>query len=354
MSTFKGDFLGFSYNGVHCSELGIFRVSSGDRYQIHLSPTSKLQTVEVPGADGTYYFGKRFTQKTFKIDFAFDHVNDEQLRRIKQLLSTKGIHELIFDEEPYKVWDVQINGIPQLKTIPFDEGNIYESFGEAYNTYLTQYGERIYKGEGSIDFICYSPWAHSPKGKKYLSDYPEWEYENRSQWAAASGLPEDSKLLVKIGTNEDGTPVYTEENYNEIIIDETIMDSTFGHLNLFNAGDVDTPVKLRFFSAGEDKNINISLFDDITPAFEDRKPYLALSIPQDKIISNGGIEIDTKTQLIKQLNSEGEFTGVLLNRYITYGFPKKMKGGLTVVYLNMGNVDTETNPPQVFYEYLYN
>ena len=131
MSTFKGDFLGFSYNGVHCSELGIFRVSTGDRYQISLSPTSKLQTVEVPGADGTYYFGKRFTQKTFKIDFAFDHVNDEQLRRIKQLLNTKGIHELIFDADPYKVWDVQINGVPQLKTIPFDEGNIYENFGEA-------------------------------------------------------------------------------------------------------------------------------------------------------------------------------------------------------------------------------
>ena len=118
------------------------------------------------------------------------------------------------------------SAINYLKNKGFDEGNIYESFGEAYNTYLTKYGERIYKGEGSIDFICYSPLAYSPKDKKYLSDYPEWEYVNRSQWAAASGLPEDNRFI-----NKDEKI----EKYN--LIYATSVEDGEGYFYTYNAGD---------------------------------------------------------------------------------------------------------------------
>ena len=60
MSIIKGDFLGFTYNGIHSSELGIFRVSDGSRYTENLLPTIQDKTVQVPGADGTYYFGSYF------------------------------------------------------------------------------------------------------------------------------------------------------------------------------------------------------------------------------------------------------------------------------------------------------
>ena len=32
----KGDFLGFSFDGIHCSTLGITHVSSSDRYEEEL------------------------------------------------------------------------------------------------------------------------------------------------------------------------------------------------------------------------------------------------------------------------------------------------------------------------------
>jgi hypothetical protein len=36
---FKGDYMGFTYNHVHSSELGIVRVSDGSRFNENLLPT---------------------------------------------------------------------------------------------------------------------------------------------------------------------------------------------------------------------------------------------------------------------------------------------------------------------------
>jgi hypothetical protein len=61
MSVFKGEYMGFSYNGVHSSDLGIVRVSKGSRFEENLLPTIQDKTVQVPGNDGTYYFGSYYT-----------------------------------------------------------------------------------------------------------------------------------------------------------------------------------------------------------------------------------------------------------------------------------------------------
>jgi hypothetical protein len=60
---FKGDYMGFTYNGKHSSELGIVRVSDGSRFNENLLPTMQDKTVQVPGGDGTYYFGSYYTQR---------------------------------------------------------------------------------------------------------------------------------------------------------------------------------------------------------------------------------------------------------------------------------------------------
>jgi hypothetical protein len=39
MSVLKGDFIGFSYNGKHSSDLGIVRTSNGSRFDENLLPT---------------------------------------------------------------------------------------------------------------------------------------------------------------------------------------------------------------------------------------------------------------------------------------------------------------------------
>ena len=85
MSAIKGDFTGFTFNGVHSSELGLTRVSDNSRYTENLYPTIQDKTVQVPGADGTYYFGSFYTQRPINISVAFDDINEEQLQKMKRI-----------------------------------------------------------------------------------------------------------------------------------------------------------------------------------------------------------------------------------------------------------------------------
>ena len=175
---FRGDYLGFTFNGIHSSELGLVRVSSSNRYDDNLLPTIQDKTVQVPGGDGMYFFGSYYTQRQFTVSFAFDALTDAQLRRLRTVLGDKKIHPLIFDEMPYKVYQAKVTGNNTVKHLAFDHGQ----------------GARIYKGEGSIQFTCYFPFARSRY--KYKEDYrlstiPEWKDEsdiNISEWIEASGM----------------------------------------------------------------------------------------------------------------------------------------------------------------------
>lgn len=171
------DFIGFKYNGIHSSYYEIFRTSDGSRYSDNLIPQLTDKTVDVPGGDGQYYFGSFHKTRQFSISVAFESLDEEKYREMRIWLDGKGIHDLIFDEAPYKVYSAKVTGTPQLKTICFDQD-----------------GERVYKGEGTIQFTCYYPFAHTPKltqsntDGKVLDNYNITYYPTKSQWAAASGL----------------------------------------------------------------------------------------------------------------------------------------------------------------------
>jgi phage-related protein len=60
-------------------------------------------------------------------------------------LSGKDVGDLWFEEEPYKVYSAKVTGQPSIKVIPFDGTS-----------------EREYRGEGSIQFTAYWPYAHTP------------------------------------------------------------------------------------------------------------------------------------------------------------------------------------------------
>jgi phage-related protein len=150
MSGFKGDYMGFTYNGQHSSNLGIVRTSNGSRFNENLLPTMQDKTTQVPGGDGTYYFGSYYTQKSFNLSFAFDSLTEEKLAEIKRIFGDKKIHELIFDEVPYKVYGAKVTGTATIKHLPFSEGKT----------------NRIYKGEGTIQFTCFYPFARCWSTKK--------------------------------------------------------------------------------------------------------------------------------------------------------------------------------------------
>lgn len=174
MSAFKGDYMGFSYgtksdgSPMHSSDLGIVRTSNGSRFEENLLPTMQDKTVQVPGGDGTYYFGSYYTQRQFTIPFAFDGLTEQQIEQLRVHFGDKQIHDLIFDERPYKTYRAKVTGTATIKYIPFNEG---------------EGRERVYKGEGSIQFTCYDPYAIC--AKKWLNEYSNL---NKKEWAAASGL----------------------------------------------------------------------------------------------------------------------------------------------------------------------
>ena len=120
MSTFQGDFLGFTLGDIHSSSLNITRVSTSDRYEDTLLPTFKDTTLETPGSDGMYYFNTFYSSRTFNINFAYDNLRDEDLRSLSRILGFKGIKPLIFDEFPYKQYMVKCAAAPSLKYICFD------------------------------------------------------------------------------------------------------------------------------------------------------------------------------------------------------------------------------------------
>jgi predicted phage tail component-like protein len=149
------DFVGFTYNGKHSiKDFGIYRTSDGSRYNDNLVPTMADVAAEAPGADGEYFFSTKHKNKPFSISIAFSNLKEEKYREMRGWLDGKDIHDLIFDEAPYKVYSAKVTGTPQLKTICFSDEN----------------GERAYKGEGSIQFTCYHPYAHTPEAHEVIKD----------------------------------------------------------------------------------------------------------------------------------------------------------------------------------------
>ena len=160
------DLTGFKFGDYHSSQFGLIRVSNGSRYNEYLLPTLKNTTTDVPGMEGMLYFGTQKTTRSFQVDMAFDSLTEEDIRDIREWLT--GAHSLIFDERPYIQYMCILNSAPQLKYLTFEEN-----------------GERIYKGELSVNFVSYLPYGYSIDGKKFIDDFLD---ENFEEWSNASHL----------------------------------------------------------------------------------------------------------------------------------------------------------------------
>lgn len=159
MSVVTGDFIGFSFNGHTSSELGITRISGSNRYDENLLPTFQDQTIQVPGGNGTYHFGTTYSQRQFTLQIAFDSLTEKQFRTLREVFQAETFGKLIFDERPYKYYMVKTTGAPSLKYICF-------SVGESDNE---DERDRVYKGEGTLNFVAYYPFAKSVH--RYLNEF---------------------------------------------------------------------------------------------------------------------------------------------------------------------------------------
>ena len=277
-------------------------------------PTVQDKTVQVPGGDGFYYFGSDYTQRQFSINIAFDELTEKQFRELQQVFGTKELGKLVFDERPYKYYMVK-SGKPQLKYICFGKD-----------------GERIYKGEGTLSFTAYYPFAKSIF--KFLEKEIEKEtgkevyvlrktYPNIEEWAEASGMKAQG-TLDKVPTNEDNEPIP-------------------GDILVYNAGDLETDFILKFNGAPGDA-VNIELSQQNVG---NKKALLNLKKFGLKN-TDTGFQINTKTNLIEGFNAEG-LTGTLYNENITQGDFFKIppqKEGLKISV-------TGATPIEIVYDYIY-
>lgn len=209
-NSFKGDFLGFTFNSVHSSDLGIVRITTGGRSNKDLSPTIKDSTVDIPGSDGMYFLYSQYQQRQFQIDFAFDNLSEIDIKNIRELFGDNKIHNLVFDEEPYKMYSAKVSSSAKLNYICFDNEDATA---------------RVYKGEGNVVFTAFYPFAKAPL--KTWTEYVDTTIEDRhydvngvciEEWVEASGL---KASLSGYDTFGAGTEVL-----------------------LYNPGDINSPISM--------------------------------------------------------------------------------------------------------------
>ncbi len=305
----KGDFISFSYNGVHSTELGIVHVSSSDRYADALLPTIQDKTVQAPGSDGTYFFGSYYTQRPITINIAFDDVTEAQFKKIRRLFGDKKSHSLTFDEEPYKVYQAKVTGSPEYN---------YICFGSP----------RVYKGEGILTFTCYEPFARCPNNLKYLDQWvagtgPDWyKYDNKEEWNLSAGL------------------LSAQGNYD-----------TFnnGKIQLYNPGDLDTNFKFKIPINATIGGIKIS---DGTNDLENH----ILMLNNNTIVPKGQdsyLLFNSCNNLIEGLNADGARTMNIYNEYIQSGSWFKIPMNQDNKTLYFIPIDYNGSTPILEYDYLY-
>lgn len=300
MSVLRGDYIGFSFNGKHSSDLGIMRTSNGSRFDENLLPTMQDKTAQVPGGDGTYYFGSYYTQRQFPVSFAFDNLTEEQVAQLKSLFGDKKIHDLIFDERPYKTWKAKVTGSAMLKYIPFAEG--------ATN--------RIYKGEGSLQFTAYQPYAVCTK--KWLEDYEE-DWENIDEWKGASGLKK------------------TQGEYDKL--------SSENSIKLWNPGDLDSHFLLRLnFNNGKIAAGQINIDEDSDKLLRWNE---IVALGEDSYV-----KFNTKLNLIEGYRADNIKSGNIYNHAIKEGnFFLIPQGASTMKVIDVDSyVDTDNI---IEYNYYY-
>lgn len=418
----SGDFTGFTFSGVHSSELGITHVSDGDRYKDSLVPEIEDKTVEIPGLDGAYFYGSNFKTRSIPLSIAFDEVTEDQIREMRQLFGYKHTGELIFDEMPYKKYLVKVASPPELEYVCFDERRkiasenaeegirtirnlsetvtipaledevtlygyllheqptqkpvavvdgeeieytynantnecifekeeepvivdiIYNMKEKIYPYKLSETAERIYKGEGSIEFIAYYPFAKQVA--KVRSAFEELGYSNIDEWWNTSGLLDSYA----------GIDVYSADA-----------------INVYNPGDVETGFRLviPFNTTTVDENTIYSLpgftikYIHVNDNIEETLATLNVQeITRDNDDVSTAIQVNTMNGLIEgvykdtnvsilpeDINGSLITSGTIFNEYATGEFFKLLPCKENEYKIKITGLKNET--PVIYYDYLY-
>ena len=312
------DFLDFSFNGKKASELGLIRVNTGKRQDEEILPSPKDTTIDIPGSDGVYYLNSKYQQREFTINFAYDGLYEDDIMQIRQWISIKKECQLIFSERPYKYYMAKPKGAPKLSYIAFDDDS----------------GNRVYKGEGTVQFVCYYPWARSvtrfkPELFKIMnpklkgSDSPEDNTE--TDLIQYKNIPTDQQLECSGLITEDEKLAYSIDKRREVPSSDGKIRN---YITVWNRGQMDTPFKLLFKIGKKADGVSFVLYKGSTkiaqltlntnkPGWDTNKTYM-LDMENHLIVSVVNIETNNG-QITYDIEKDSKGKAIIMNGSILAG-----------------------------------
>lgn len=148
---------GFTFMGMHSSDLGVYYAPDAgtmfdDREDIDIYED------DVEWRDGGLYYGMKAKPKEFSLSCFFEDLPERQYQRMKQWLDAGNQGKLIFDDAPWKYYDVVLT----KKT----SGKTYLHRNEAS-------GQKEYSGTMTITMTAYAPPFAHMTCKAINADAPE-------------------------------------------------------------------------------------------------------------------------------------------------------------------------------------
>ena len=312
MGVFGGDFLGFAYGNWRSEDLGIVRTID-NRYNYQVTPPIKDITAEVPNYTGVYFWGSNYDRRNITIPFAFDQITEVQLSNIKKLLNSKKILNLIFDEEPSTIYPAMVTNTSNISYVCFDIGE-----------------RRIYRGEGTLNFICHTPYKRS---KYKFAEEAELLRTAAKMAIVDQNAPVYGTLIVDGAQSAPSAdPENPEYRFGKIYALQntalTNLPSTSDYgafvgdrYVLYNAGFFEMPFQI-YIRLENNMTIYLSKVPNTTDE-KRRELFIQITEPRNyRNFYNGQdvyIKIDTKNYTIEGCDVDYNPTGTLYNDCIVKG-----------------------------------
>ncbi len=159
---------GFTYNGVHSSEFGLYYTQSAED-KWFVDPEYEVYSEEIGWKNGGYYYGSSVKIRKFTIQCYFEEIDIATRQRIKQWVKYGTYGTLIFDDKPFVYWNVRPGKVPV--------GKWYLDSNESHS------------GTVTITFVAYEPFGYLTR-KSNSANLPDDGAEDYCNIINSDEMPE--------------------------------------------------------------------------------------------------------------------------------------------------------------------
>lgn len=136
--------MGFTYNGIHCSEQGCEYIPK-ENERWFASPEYSVNQDELDSRDGGYFYGSNVKIRKFEQECFYENITLQQREKIRRWIDRKTSGKLIFDERPFVSYDVRPS-----KCVT----------GKLWRHRMPNSIEDTFSGTFTITFSAYQPFGH--------------------------------------------------------------------------------------------------------------------------------------------------------------------------------------------------